>query len=118
MDAGRFERAEEIFHVAASLALEARVRYLDETCGTDAVLRSEVESLLGVAADPPSFLDRPLIGDVSSSEHPEEDLEGDLAGLDAVPGYRLICEIGRGGMGRVYRAEHTATARQVAIKFL
>lgn len=37
---------------------------------------------------------------------------------DAVPGYRLIAEIGRGGMGVVYAASQDGTDRQVAIKVI
>jgi len=37
---------------------------------------------------------------------------------DALPGYELLGVIGRGGMGVVYRARHTATQREVAIKVM
>ncbi|MEZ4469201.1 MAG: serine/threonine-protein kinase [bacterium] len=37
---------------------------------------------------------------------------------DEVEGYRIEREIGRGGMGRVYAAEHAVTGQQVALKML
>jgi serine/threonine protein kinase len=43
----------------------------------------------------------------------EIDVDGDVFGQ-----YRLLDELGRGGMGRVYRAYDTATERIVAIKVL
>ena len=46
MSSERWERTKEILEQALRLAPEERQAYLDSACGTDADLRSEVESLI------------------------------------------------------------------------
>jgi eukaryotic-like serine/threonine-protein kinase len=118
MNAAFHDRVEELFHAVHMAAPGQSGRLLEEACGDDEALRAEVESLLGVAADPPSFLDRPLVDDASLSLATIDPDAAESPPPCTIASYRLVQEIGRGGMGRVYEAEHMDTGRRVAVKLL
>jgi serine/threonine protein kinase/Tfp pilus assembly protein PilF len=107
----RQHRAEELFHQALDLAAPGRPGFLDEQCVGDVALRREVESLLAhfeQAAD--RFLE---VSPSASVECPEEEQAPPRIGA-----YRILREIGRGGMGTVYEAEQEHPRRIVALKVL
>jgi serine/threonine-protein kinase len=117
VETDRFRRAEELFHAAAELAPEARAGYLATAAAGDAELRAEVEALLAAAAERPTFLEAPAAQAALSGAGAEPE---PLALPATLGPYRLLREIGRGGMGRVYLAEQEGEAfrRPVAIKLL
>jgi serine/threonine protein kinase/tetratricopeptide (TPR) repeat protein len=96
-----------------------RAAWLDERCGDDAELRREVAALLAAHARAGGILDqqlpplaRALAGRVSGPMPVVEDRR--------IGPYRVLRELGRGGMGVVYLAERSdgEFRRQVAIKLL
>ena len=107
---------DKVFFAAMELeSPEARAAYLDEACGSDLDLRRRVERLLGAQSKMGSFLDSPAAG-------PTMTLPSDqaLEGPGTVIGpYKLLEQIGEGGMGVVYMAEQTQPVRRkVALKII
>ena len=94
---------------------------LDERCAGDAALRREVESLLRHREKASSFLaEPPSVAAAAAAQEfaeraPVHHVEGRRVGA-----YRLVREIGRGGMARVFLAERAegGFVHRVALKLL
>lgn len=101
---------ERHFFAAADLDQESQERYLDEHC-PDAELRAEVAGLLKSDRGSEDFLRAPLVNMAAEMERPPQQRIGP---------YRVVREIGRGGMGAVYEAERQdgELVQKVAIKFV
>jgi tRNA A-37 threonylcarbamoyl transferase component Bud32 len=113
----RWQQVKEVFSAASVLAAEEQRAYLEQACGNDAELRSEVDSLLDAHSSEDAVLDRPATSYLSSEEA--------LAAADPwlrrrVGPYELVALIGRGGMGAVYRARRVDAEyeKEVAIKLV
>lgn len=104
------QRAKDLFEQAVDLPAAERAAWLAQHCPGDD-LRARVDALLRGHAlvDETSFLAR-MAGALSTGE--EEDMPERLGD------FRLIRELGRGGMGVVYLARDEALNRLVAIKRL
>ncbi len=92
-----------------------RLTCLDQACGTDAELRQRVEVLLQAHERAGQFLESPAAGpDPTSAFPPLRERPGTEIGP-----YKLLQQIGEGGMGVVYMAEQSEPiARRVALKII
>jgi eukaryotic-like serine/threonine-protein kinase len=92
-------------------------RWLDfiaEQCGDDDSLRERVQRLLDAHVEIGSFMDKPAVAAISTID--QTSLE--QAGAQIGP-YKLLQQIGEGGMGTVFLAEQTdPVKRQVALKVI
>jgi serine/threonine protein kinase/Tfp pilus assembly protein PilF len=105
---------EDIFLAAVEKSPADRVAYLEEACGTDAELRAQVESLLRSHEQAGSMLDQPLFRTGQSVDQPAAEQPGML-----IDSYKLIEQIGEGGMGTVWMAQQIEPVKRlVALKLI
>jgi serine/threonine-protein kinase len=99
----RFRRVDAIFDAAVDLSGDEQAECLDRACAGDEEMRAEVLELLREYHRSDSFLDSPA----AQIAAPLLDAAAALAGPvpDRVGPFRVVREIGRGGMGRVFLAE-------------
>jgi len=111
----RWQRVNEVFHAALAREAHERAAFLAEACAGDPDLRAEVESLLAAHAQPGSFIDAPAYEAAAEllAQAPARSLVGEQLGA-----YRILNQLGVGGMSEVYLAEDTRLGRQVALKLL
>ena len=106
-----WQKAKRILEQALDLPVHDRRAYVADACGTDAVLMSEIESLLQSHDQAGEFLEAPAL------EHAPGDA---LAAGTRLGPYRIVQEIGEGGMGIVYQAirDDDQFRKLVAIKII
>jgi serine/threonine-protein kinase len=118
VDPERWQRVKAILQGALERAGGERDGFLHEACGDDAALRDEVESLLaGVARG--EALERTPHGAQALLDEPEA-ATADAGAGRLIGAYRVVRELGRGGMGTVVLAvrDDDEYQKRVAVKLL
>src|SRR5947199_6070302 len=112
---GSSEKIDQIFWDALQLPSdEERAAYLARACGDDVELRKLVEKLLAAQPRVAEFLERPFYKLTVTEDPPAAEAVGTLIGP-----YKLLQQIGEGGMGTVFMAEQTHPVhRKVALKVI
>jgi tetratricopeptide (TPR) repeat protein/serine/threonine protein kinase/WD40 repeat protein len=124
-------KAEDVFLAAVEKKSPAeRAAFLDGSCAGNPDLRAQVEGLINAHENAGSFLEQPLFESAPTTDSQER--EHGVLSREAVtvshpaeaPGtvigpYKLLQQIGEGGMGTVYMAEQTEPVhRKVALKII
>jgi tetratricopeptide (TPR) repeat protein len=107
---------EAIFHAAREIPEpDCRRDYVREACAGDELRIALIEAMLAAADVPDSLLDRPAgLTPLATIDQPP----GECAGAVIGP-YKLLQQIGEGGMGVVWMAEQTEPIqRKVALKVI
>jgi tetratricopeptide (TPR) repeat protein len=116
-DPERWQRIESLLDEMFERPAGERRAFLDEACAGDPEIRAHLEALLKADEEAEGFLATPAHEAAAALL---TDTAGEAAlfvGLELGP-YRMLREIGAGGMGVVYEAEDSRLRRRVAIKLL
>jgi serine/threonine protein kinase/WD40 repeat protein len=116
-------REKDIFLKALDLPSPAeQAAFLDEACGADGAMRRQIEAMLQAHSAQDSFLEKPAAAlSPTIDQPPQHAAEDDVSERPGtrIGSYKLLQQIGEGGMGVVWMAEQQEPVRRmVAVKII
>ncbi len=120
LDPERWRTIDPILDAALDLPASERAQFLDRACADDPPLRREVEALIASCEKAGELFERPPLL-VAQEMFAESGSDWQTVQPDTVIGHwRIIREIGRGGMGAVFLAERAdgAFEKHAALKLV
>lgn len=125
MSASRWQQVKELFYTALDRGTVERAGLLSRWRMSSPTVAREVESLLNQHETDETFLNGDALEDMGDTaptlirDPASSPLDDFVVEGRAVGPYRLSCEIGRGGMGAVYKAVRESDyEQQVAVKLV
>ena len=114
----RFRRVDAIFDAVLDLPTSEQAAFIDQECGGDEALRAEVLELVRAYHHADSFLESPAARIAAPLLEAAAAIGGPVP--DRVGPFRVVREIGRGGMGQVFLGERADGQfdQRVAIKLI
>jgi eukaryotic-like serine/threonine-protein kinase len=112
-------RQKDIFLKALDLPPDERAIFVARECGSDESLRQQIQAMLQAHAAPDSFLEKPaaaldLTIDAVSNRQ-EMGISTESPGTRIGP-YKLLQQLGEGGMGVVFLAEQEEPVRRMVAR--
>ncbi|MEZ5345289.1 MAG: serine/threonine-protein kinase [Pyrinomonadaceae bacterium] len=115
MKTEKWKLLNELFHQVIEVDADEREAFLTENCNGDQEIIDEIMGMVSVAEEKGDVLENPEALNIAGRMIFGEDLNGKRIG-----NYRIIREVGRGGMGAVFLAERFDREfdQKVAIKIV
>ena len=116
--AERQNNESQIFHDATELSPDEREDFLEKACGDDSDLKKRIQALLRAHDDPDSYLRNPA-EELNEQPLGQTHVFSQIGIGQQIGPYKLLQEIGEGGMGIVYMAQQIEPVkRRVALKII
>lgn len=119
MNSGQWQKLNELFHAAIERAPHERDSFIKESCAGDDTLQQELKRLISAHSQAGDFIRESVLPSVVELLSVDETQESKIVGRQ-FGAYKIIREIGRGGMGAVYLAERAdgEFAQRAAVKII